>query len=256
MVDGRIIEKILRGCGALLLENLAKGRIEGEWYGDQFKAVADMIAHDFITSSLAKEFPGVPVVSEEDFESIGVCLDDHFLVDPIDGTASYVSGFPGWVTQIAFVKDNKPKLVGIYAPASDEYFSAASSNGAFCNGSRLTVEGAGERPESLIDNYPEARGAASELMNALGIQRYIESGSIALKICRIADRGADVFIKDMSPRDWDVAAPMLVLEEAGGVLTDIHGEPLVIGRAERRHHGLIAAANVPVSKKVCSWFVR
>ncbi len=254
MVDNHIIEKILRECGDLLLENLAQGRIEGVWHQDQFKSVGDTIAHNFIASSLAKEFPGIPVVSEEDAESISGSFDEYFIIDPIDGTASYVSGFSGWVTQIAFVKDDKPGLVGIYAPASDEYFSAASSKGAFCNGCRLIVESTRDSPESLIDNYPEARGAASKLMADLGIQTYIESGSIALKICRIADRSADVFIKDMSPRDWDVAAPMLVLEEAGGVLTDILGKPLVLGRAERRHHGLVAASNALISEKVCSRF--
>jgi 3'(2'), 5'-bisphosphate nucleotidase len=69
----------------------------------------------------------------------------------------------------------------------------------------------------------------------LYISSYVESGSIALKICSIAD----LFIKDVSPRDWDVAAPMLVMAEVGGVITDIKGKNCNWGC---RHQGLMAAA--------------
>lgn len=251
--DAQRIEKILRDCGTMLLDCLAAGRTEGEWNGAQFKARADDLAHDFLVTALGSAFPGVDVVSEEDAASIAACAADHFIIDPIDGTASFAHGFAGWVTQAAYISEGQPVMAGIYAPASDEYFSAISKQGAYCNGRHLSVAGASERAMSFIDNYPEPRGIAQALVQALHIQEYVESGSIALKICRVADRSADLFVKDMSPRDWDVAAPMLVLAEAGGILTDIKGAAIALGGPERRHHGLIAAASPAVAGQVRAW---
>ena len=247
------IEKILRDCGAMLLHCLATGRTEGEWSGAQFKARADDLAHNFLVTALGIAFPGIPVVSEEDVTSIGGCASEYFIIDPIDGTASFAHGFDGWVTQVAYVSKEQPVMAGIYAPASDEYFSAISKQGAFCNGRSLSLDRSSEPAKSLIDNYPQPRGIAKELMQALHIPEYLESGSISLKICRVADRRADLFVKDMSPRDWDVAAPMLLLEEAGGVLMNIKGEPLILGKPERRHHGLIATSSPVVAKQVRDW---
>jgi len=252
--DLQRIEKILRECGSMLMVCRAAGQTEGVWSGEQFKAAADKFAHDFLVASLGEAFPGIPVVSEEDPASMSVCTADHFIIDPIDGTASFVHGFAGWVTQIAYVCSNRPVFAGIYAPSSDEYFSAWRGNGAYCNGARLSLSGSTRSAHSLIDNYPEARGITEDLQKALGIPVYVESGSIALKICRIADRGADLFFKSMSPRDWDVAAPMLVLEEAGGIITDAHGFALNLGGAERLHRGLIVAAHSAIIVQVRDWY--
>jgi 3'(2'), 5'-bisphosphate nucleotidase len=251
--DAQRIEKILRECGAMLLDCLAAGITEGQWSGAQFKAKADDLAHDFLITALSSAYPGVHVVSEEDATSIAACAADYFIIDPIDGTASFANGFAGWVTQAAYISEGRTLMAGIYAPSSDEYFSAIRKQGAYCNGRYLSVAGASNRAMSLIDNYPEPRGIAQSLKQALHIHEYVESGSISLKICRVAERSADLFVKDMSPRDWDVAAPMLLLAEAGGTLTDINGDAILLGGPERRHQGLIAAASPVVAKQVRDW---
>ncbi len=254
LADARHLEKILRDCGAMLMDCLSVGRTDGEWSGDQFKARADKLAHDFLLDGLSAAFSGIPVVSEEDVASTSACVGDHFIIDPIDGTASFAQGFAGWVTQVAYISEGRPVLAGIYAPASDEFFLGVRAGGAYRNGFRLTLDGVKSLANSLIDNYPEPRGITKDLSQALHIEKYIESGSIGLKICRIADRSADLFVKDMAPRDWDVAAPMLVLAEAGGILTDIKGVPLKLGQPGRRHEGLIAAANNTIAQQVRGWF--
>ena len=247
--DAQILERILRDCGTMLLEALAAGGTAGKWSGAQFKAQADDLAHNFLVTALSEAFPGVPIVSEEGGANPVAGTADHFIIDPIDGTASFAHGFSGWVTQAAYVSEGRPIAAGIYAPISNEYFSALCNQGARCNGRHLSVNSTGAPAMRLIDNYPQPRGVARELMQALHIPEYVESGSIALKICRVADRSADLFVKDMSPRDWDVAAPMLVLTEAGGIITDIAGVPLQLGRSERRHQGLVAAANTAIAKQ-------
>lgn len=253
-LDAQGIEKILRACGEMLKEYFFKGRVDGEWRGEQFKADVDNFAHNFLVNALGDAFPAIPIVSEEDEASMVQMPGDHFIIDPIDGTASFAQGYSGWVTQVAYVRDGYPVLAAIYAPVTDEYFSAIKGNGAYCNGRPLRLSGDCEIAKNLIDNYPEPRGLALDLMSALQISEYIESGSIALKICRVADGRADLFVKNMRPRDWDVAAPMLLLAEAGGVLTDIMGNALELGLVERSHQGLIASRCQGLGKRVCAWF--
>ena len=222
--------------------------------GDQFKADADRIAHDFLSNRICSSFPGIPVVSEENDASITQKYNEYFIVDPIDGTASFAHGFPGWVTQMAYVINETPVYSGVYAPVSDEYFEADKNHGAYCNKRRLVINDAGENIRTIIDNYPQAKGIALELLNELNIPGYIESGSIALKICRIADGTADLFFKAMEPKDWDLAAPKLIIEEAGGVLRDAYGNEIKLGKSSRHHHGLIAAKNLAMLERVSGWY--
>lgn len=247
------VEDVLRRCGAMLLDLYRQGDTRGAWEGEQFKAAADGRAHEFLTDELHAAFPGVPIVSEEDESSVSARHEDYFIIDPIDGTASFAHGFPGWVTQAAYVERQKPLFAGIFAPVSDEYFSAIHGYGAYCNRRSIVIAESSDRIRSIIDNYPEPRGFALAAMDALKIPNYVESGSIALKICRVADGAADLFIKNMSPRDWDVAAPMLVLSEAGGILTDVDGKAVRLGVDERRHHGLIASRDAAVLGSVMAW---
>ena len=102
-------------------------------------------------------------------------------------------------------------------------YTAQEGAGAYCNGKKLIVSEESHDRKILIDNYHEPRGIANNIMKGMSCTNYVESGSISLKICRIADGTADMFIKDVTIRDWDVAAPMLVLEEAGGFMLQYNG---------------------------------
>lgn len=106
----------------------------------------------------------------------------------------------------------------------------------------------------MIDNYPSPRGAAADLFRDLSFTRYEESGSIGLKICRIADGTADVFFKAVAVRDWDVAGPQLILEEAGGILLDGVGSCIRYGSGGRIE-GLVAASTAHLAKRIVDWHV-
>ena len=248
------IENSLYQCGEILIDLYRNGKTSGIWVGDQFKADADRIAHDFLSNQIHSAFPNIPVVSEEDDRSIEKKHNEYFIIDPIDGTASFAHGFSGWVTQIAYVKNEIPVLSGIYAPVSDEYFEAEKNHGAYCNKQQLEICGTRDKIRAIIDNYPQPKGITLEILNDLNISSYIESGSIALKICRIADNTADLFFKEIEPKDWDLAAPKLILEEAGGILSDANGSKIKLGQGNRHHHGLIATKNMAMLEKVATWY--
>lgn len=250
MIEG--LSRVIKEVGGLILNWRDSGILEGNWEGTQFKAKADNLAHHELEKRLKEIEPLLPVVSEEDLGSLKEKRPERYwLIDPIDGTASFVNGFPGFVTQVALMENDRPICSAIFAPALNELYTAENGKGAFLNGKRLMLKPKKEL-EAIIDNYPEPRGIAKQAFDNLGFKRYVECGSIGLKICKVADGTADLFIKDVIVRDWDLAAPELVLEEAGGTLTDIEGKSIEYS-GSYEHVGLIAAREKDINSMIANW---
>ena len=247
-----IISEILITLGQKLAAWRHEGPSTGKWVGDQIKTDADQYAHKFLVERLSEEFPSIPIVSEEDPATHWAKRPDRYwLIDPIDGTASYMNCFDGFVSQIALMAENQPVLALIYAPQFSELFIAEKGSGAKLNGLPLKVKPAKCR-RILIDNYPQPRGLAKKMYNELGFTDYIESGSIALKICRIADGTADVFFKDVTVRDWDIAAPHLILSETGGeITTSINKTYSFTGNYNKS--GILATCDAELAKETKTW---
>ena len=244
------IQDILRDVGATLLAMRAKGPVGGVWQATQLKSEADLIAETMIMRGLRALSPSLPVVSEEDQASHAVDrFSRYWLVDPIDGTASFCGGYSGFVTQLALMEDAQPVLGVVYGPALDMMYVAEKGGGASANGIRLAVDWQGG-DVVLTDNYPEPRGIAQLLHEKLPCVGYLESGSIGLKICRVADSQATLFVKDVTVRDWDLAPGHLILNEAGGVLVDLHGNEINYGGSMEQTGGLIATASQGIVDRV------
>lgn len=244
---------ILHRTGELLLDSRSTGGFTCHREGAVVSASVDTDAHHFLVRALSALSPGVPVLSEEDPQGrTGERPNLYWLIDPLDGTASFVDGFPGFVTQAALVRDHRPALAGVYAPVLNETFLAESGGGATRNGKRLKIEARPADKWVLTDNYPAPRGIAADLIHDWNIPGYLECGSIGLKICRVAEGKADLFVKDVPVRDWDVAAPQLVLEEAGGQLSSISGRPFPYAGGFE-HAGLIACASADMASRVAVW---
>jgi len=247
------LSRIVKEVGGLLLQWRDEGVREGVWEGAQFKARADGMAHTALSNRLQTLAPDLPILSEED-ESSQVLKrpDRYWLIDPIDGTASFVQGFDGFVTQVALMQAGQPCLAAINAPALALTYIAERGKGSYLNRERLALAGSGKW-DVLIDNYPEPRGITGAAYTGLGFSRYIECGSISLKICKVADGTVDLFFKNVIVKDWDLAAPQLVLSEAGGVLKDIHGGDISYGH-DYNHEGLIAAASEEACRRLVDWY--
>lgn len=248
----RDLAEIVRGVGGLLLEWRESRVFEGAWEGPQFKGKVDLMAHHALAEKLRKLSPEIPVVSEED---LGSLLEErpsrYWLIDPLDGTASFIQGYSGFVTQAALMVDHSSLLAAIYASVSDALYVAERGHGSYLNGKRLFLP-KGNHQQTLIDNYPEPRGVTRAAFHALDFKRYLESGSISLKICHVATGTADLFFKDVVVRDWDVAAPQLVLEEAGGFVCDIQGRKInYTGSYE--HLGIVAAPSEAAAMRLVTW---
>ncbi|GHC90891.1 3'(2'),5'-bisphosphate nucleotidase CysQ [Nocardiopsis terrae] len=226
----------------------------GVWEGSQFKAEADAMAHRALSLRLSAIDDRIPVVSEEDPASLSRRRPPRYwLIDPIDGTASYVHGFDGYVTQAALVIGEHPEVAAVFAPESEVLYTAVRGQGARRDGLPLpahppTPPGHGV----LTDNTPEPAGIARRAYERFGYGEYLESGSISLKLCRIAEGHAHLFVKDVPVRDWDVAAPGLVLAETGGLVTRLDGTGFSY-RGAFEHTGLVGAADPSTCRTVARW---
>ncbi|GAA1462723.1 inositol monophosphatase [Nocardiopsis exhalans] len=241
--------------GALLREWRSDPAVRsGVWEGSQFKAEADAMAHRALSQRLTAIDAQIPVVSEEDPASLSRERPPRYwLIDPIDGTASYVHGFAGYVTQAALVIGESPEVAAVFAPESGVLYTAVRGQGARRDGVPLpghppTLAGHGV----LTDNTPEPAGIARRVYDHFGYGEYLESGSISLKLCRIAEGAAHLFVKDVPVRDWDVAAPGLVLAETGGLVTRLDGAAFTY-RGSFEHTGLVGAADPSTCRAVAHW---
>lgn len=219
------------------------GFTEGEWSGTQFKSRADQYAHSRISRFLNSGATGVPIVSEED-ESGYKFLNEslYWLVDPIDGTRSYCEGFDGFVIQLCLMKNSRPIWSCIHAPAEETTYIAERGEGAFVNGVKSTRTSPPGR-RCLIDNYPSPKGICKKVYDALPATDYLESGSLGLKICKVADGQADIFIKNVELKIWDIAPAELFLNEMGGSIVDFRGNPLTYIERVDLTEGLVVTGN-------------
>jgi len=247
------LAKTVYDIGILLLKWRNAEIFEGTWEGPQFKAKVDRMAHLALTERLKEIAPDIPIISEEDEMSIQENRPDRYwLIDPIDGTASFVGGFPGFVTQAALIKTGYPLVGAICAPVLDLLYLVERGQGATLNGQPLDLFSDRE-PTILIDNYPEPQGVTLSAYEELNFLSYIECGSISLKICKVADGTADVFFKNVIVKDWDLAPAHLVLEEAGGILRNVNGKRITYN-GNYKQNGLVATASQKACTRVVSWY--
>lgn len=215
----------------------------------QFKTRADRMAHDLIDHAIRSHFGDVELLSEESETRPGARPDRYWIIDPLDGTASWYNGFDGFVTQAALVEQGVPVYGLVYAPQWRRLWTAHRGQGACVNGQPLTAVERGTTWR-VVDNYPEPRRIARDVMKALDNTAYVECGSMGLKACLVADDVADIFVKDVLFRDWDLAPAMVILQETGAVICDLRGDPIVCNDEHEKQQGLLVAANEAIRDRV------
>lgn len=234
------IENLLNDIGKVLKDLKNQFRDNGIWIKTQFKSEADLLAERLLKDGLNKICPLIPILSEEDNKSHKFYKSDlYWMIDPIDGTASYCNGFSGYVIQLALISKNLPIFSFIFAPELLNMYTSQKDKGSRLNGKPISVL-KNSNNFIMTDNYPNPRGFSKLVYNKLECSRYIESGSIGLKICLVASGDANLFIKNVTVKDWDLAPAHLLLKESGGFLFDFHGNPIEYNNTLTKEHGIIA----------------
>lgn len=206
---------------------------------------ADLKAEEEILSIIQEEFPEDEVLAEETSAREFIPEGRTWLIDPIDGTTNFAHGFPVYCVSIGLWENSEPKMGLVLEVARDEFFTALSGKGAYLNGNPISVSKC-EKPEdalvgtgfpyndlSLVDNYLQF---FRMLMNSVqGLRR---PGAASFDLCCVAcGRFEGFFEYSLSP--WDVGAAALIVQEAGGVITDwsggddwLLGERMVAGNSD------------------------
>jgi 3'(2'), 5'-bisphosphate nucleotidase len=206
----------------------------------EFKSAADCRAHDFLINKLAVEFPGVPIISEEDNSHANDRPEKYWLIDPIDGTASWYEGYSGFVTQAAYFENYVPVFGIVHSPITSRMWTAVKGAGARLNGNTLPQLIPNKRL-IITDNTPMPHGILKEFMARISATGYIESGSLGLKSALVADGTADLFMKRVVVRDWDIAPVAVILEEVNGCLALPSGQPFIFAGDFKKTEGVIVA---------------
>ncbi len=215
------------------------------------KTEADMQSHNFIYENLIKIYPGIDVISEENYSDSHTRPDTYWLIDPIDGTASWYNGFDGYVTQASFICYSEPIFGVIFAPEFEKIWVGIKGSGAELNGKKIKNNSKRKEP-IFIDNTKSPHGITKEIMTKIGSTKYLESGSIGLKSVLVADGSADVFVKDVIVRDWDLAPAYVVLKELGCNILMLDGKDFTFSGPMEKNEGFVIARDSILIDKVIS----
>lgn len=196
---------------------------------------SDRRAEAMILAKIRKNFPSHDVVAEEGSGSeAGSKYCWH--VDPLDGTTNFAHGYPCFAVSIGLVENGEPLAGVVFDPVANEMFTAARGEGAYLNGKPIHVSVVETLSRSLVaTGFPTHQRKDSANMDYYweftlrthGVRR---DGSAALDLCSVAAGRFEAFW-EFRLNSWDTAAGILLVREAGGMVTDLAGQPYIAGGA-------------------------
>jgi len=181
-----------------------------------FVSNADIKAEKIIIEELIKSKRNYSIISEESEAKIGNDKDNVWIIDPIDGTTNFLHGIPHFAISIALKSKNEIVSGLIFDPIKDELFYAEKNNGAYCNNQRIRVSS-----RKNLENCLFATGGAD--INEINTKKDIlirKSGSAALDMAYVASGKFDGYFQKKL-NIWDIAAGIILVKEAGGIINDI-----------------------------------
>lgn len=216
--------------GYILKENFGRLKREDVEYKAKkdFVTFVDKLSEDRIRNFILSSYPEHCFLGEEEGISGSKESEYQWIVDPLDGTKNYINGFEIFAVSVALQKNNEIIAGAIYIPMLDKLYWAGKGKGAYLNGSRITVSdrpvdmaiiatGFPFRYEEEIDVYLKAFREAMVTFSAVR-----RPGAAAVDLAMTAEGVFDGFF-EMKLSKWDIAAGVLLIEEAGGVFTNFKG---------------------------------
>jgi myo-inositol-1(or 4)-monophosphatase len=208
-----------------------KGRID-------LVTAADVEAERMLTALIGERFPTHVVIGEESASGEHPTARFRWIVDPVDGTTNFAHGLGIFSVSIALEIDGVLAVGVVYDPVSDELFTAERGEGARLNGRPIRVSACAELVDAMLaTGFPysvreeqrrQVHAFAAFLEEAQAIRRL---GSAALDLCYVAAGRFDGYWEERV-RAWDIAAGALIVQEAGGMITRLDGDPADVFRGE------------------------
>lgn len=246
---------IVKKAGKILLDYFKKENVVKNKGETDFVLDADFEAEKIILKTLQKEFPNDSILSEESDEVKGDS-EYRWIVDPLDGTINFKARIPYFCVSIGLEKENKLIMAFVYNPITDEFYFAEKNRGAFLNGDRIKTSSTEQLTNFLI-SYSTSNHKTPEVRE-LGVNSFRKMlnncrairlrGSSILDLCNLANGVFDGLIK-VGASYWDFAPGCLIVEEAGGKVTDFQGNDWgletqnLIASNKIQHHQLLKILN-------------
>ena len=238
-----MLADVMHEAGALALSYFRRDPEQWKKSDNTPVCEADIGVNRLLLKRLLKARPGYGWLSEEtEDDSHRLNKKRIWVVDPIDGTRAFLRGGDDWTISVAVVENGKPVVAAVLHPPSALLFTAVAGNGAYVNETsiattpvrtiqhcRMAANSGAFRPEYWQRPWPE-----------MTITSY---NSMALRLALVAQGQEDAAVTIRSKSDWDLAAADLLVQEAGGRVTTLDGQPLVYNGIHPVHENIAAAGS-------------
>lgn len=246
-----IIHNALREAGEILMENF--GEITDYTVKESQSSIVtktDVDSEKRIMEVISKAFPSHNLLGEETgFQNRN--SEYTWVVDPIDGTSNFAAGIPWFGVIICLLKNSKPELAACFLPVQDQLYYAEKGKGATLNGKPISVSKEKDLKNVLMTyslDYSDEPGKTEQ--ESLVIQKLVKSvrnlrsTNCLIDFCYTAD-GKLGGCANQTTKIWDIAAPVLLIEEAGGIATDMNGNRFNFSITEKdydRNYEIVASS--------------
>lgn len=202
---------------------------------------ADLLANAILKQELLENFPQDGWLSEETKDNlVRLNCKRVWIVDPIDGTKEFTQNIPEYAISVALVESGSPILSAVYNPNTEQLFYAVKNEGAWCNGKQIYCLTSGQSKLSLLASRTEFKNGLWEDIKKENEVKIV--GSIAYKLALVAKGEAHATISLAPKNEWDIAAGILLVQEAQGKTTDASGNEIHFNQKKTNINGLIAAS--------------
>ncbi|MHB1357451.1 MAG: inositol monophosphatase family protein [Anaerolineae bacterium] len=218
----------------------AAGKVLLQYYGQahtvhtkglrDISTEADIAAEQAVVSIIQAGCPDARIIAEESYQDRQDSDDAPiWYIDPLGGTTNYARGLPEFSVSVAMARNGIIQCGAIYEPLVDQLFYAARGQGSFLNGQKLSVSTRSLSEALVLHDWPRQPVPRQELAQivtrlAPEIDCLRSRGSAALGFCAIAAGWAEAYLQ-LSLQPWDVAAGIVIVEEAGGLVSSLDGQP-------------------------------
>ena len=192
----------------------------------------DVAVEKFLKEKFSQEFKEFNIIAEES-DNNNIEFNNSIIIDPIDGTTNFVNQVPHCAISVGVYKNKEAYMAVVYNPILDELYTAQKDQGAFLNGKKISVSKDTELKTSLVatgfpyssaTNEDDLNWVINNLKSVLpNVQDIRRLGSAAIDLCLVA-RGTYEAYYEINLKAWDVSAGILILQEAGGKITNNNGE--------------------------------
>ncbi len=250
----KVAVQLARQAGAAILEYYDRPIevVQKTGHGDREPVtIADRVANEMIVTGIQQHFPADGILAEESIDTDRRLSKRRvWMIDPLDGTNGFIDGNGDFAVQIGLAEDGAAVLGVVYQPLPDLLYRAVRNEGTW-------IERANAEPSrahvSRQSDFSRMRLAASRshrsprmdrVVKAFGVRDEIQRGSVGIKVGLIIEQQCDLYVH-LSPRtkQWDSCAPQIILNEAGGLFSDLFGNPITYNSADVQHRNGLVATN-------------